>query len=56
MGECWRYSSKEAKGYVYESVIYCNDWQKILEIKLCNDREDLNVLYDLIQAGIVEKI
>lgn len=54
--DTYRYSSKKARDYIYESVIYLNDYERIVMIDKCNDKNDLNIIYDLIKANLVEKI
>lgn len=50
-----RYSSKEAKNYVYESVIYLYDYERIIRIDKLTNKDDLNILYDLIKADLIVK-
>lgn len=50
----------QTKGYVYPNEQEQNDFiyitmQKMLLVVLNNDTNAINILYDLIQAGLVEK-
>ena len=56
INDIYRYSSKEAKNYVYESVIYLYDYERIIKIDKLTNKYDLNILYDLIKADLVEKV
>ena len=53
--DIYRYSSKEAKNYVYESVIYLYDYERIIRIDKLTNKDDLNILYDLIKADLIVK-
>lgn len=55
INDIYRYSSKEAKNYVYESVIYLYDYERIIRIDKLTNKDDLNILYDLIKADLIVK-
>lgn len=55
LNDVYRYSSKEAKNYVYESVIYLYDYDRIIRVDKLTDNNDISILYDLIKANLVEK-
>lgn len=63
----YRYSSKPAKAYVYECVVYLYDYERIIRMKklydedkyhddcIILDGDELDILYDLIKANLVVK-
>lgn len=55
INDIYRYSLKEAKNYVYESVIYLYDYERIIRIDKLTNKDDLNILYDLIKADLIVK-
>jgi len=55
INDIYRHSSKEAKNYVYESVIYLYDYERIIRIDKLTNKDDLNILYDLIKADLIVK-
>ena len=55
INDIYRYSSKEGKNYVYESVIYLYDYERIIKIDKLTNKDDLNILYDLIKADLIVK-
>ena len=51
--DCWGYTKRLRKGEHYEE--YINVWEKDRDIQ-CSAIELLDTLYDLFQAGLVEKV
>lgn len=51
--DCWAWTKKYKRGKHYEE--YINIWTKDRQIQCCGI-EILDTIYDLIQAGYVEKV
>lgn len=54
--DIYRYSSEQPKESLYRSVIYLYDYKRIINIDKCKNKNDLDILYDLIQANLIEKV